>query len=200
VTDIQGQCEVGPNTPRSIADEAEIIGVAKPNRGDEMGHPGRVEPTKSLPIESTKGEPESVPAVAEQGSTQQVAEPSRARRAKDQVAVELVLGLKPGKKPTSGQSRLVREVWKLADELAGLSPTPLIRSLAMTVALCDNDVRDRQILASQTNLILDQKAQACLNASMRRYLAACRALADARRLELPPIQVNLATNQVVSNG
>ncbi len=35
---------------------------------------------------------------------------------------------------------------------------------------------------------------------MRRYLAACKALAVIQRLGLPPIQVNMATNQVVSNA
>ena len=39
-----------------------------------------------------------------------------------------------------------------------------------------------------------------LDRAMRRYLAACKALAVIQRLDLPPIQVNMATNQVVSNA
>jgi hypothetical protein len=49
-------------------------------------------------------------------------------------------------------------------------------------------------------MFVDRNHQAALNGSMRRYLAACRALALARRLERPSIQVNLATDLVVANG
>ncbi len=112
----------------------------------------------------------------------------------------MVLNIKHDRGKPKVETRLELDLWRAADELAGPSPTPLIRSLALTVALCENDVRDRQVYGSNANLSLDRKVQAALNGSMRRYLAACKMLAMVQRLDLPPIQVNLATNQVVSNG
>jgi hypothetical protein len=70
----------------------------------------------------------------------------------------------------------------------------------MTVALCEVDVRYRQAVNGPLTIFVDRNHQAALNGSMRRYLAACRALATVQRLDLPSIQVNVATNQVVANG
>jgi hypothetical protein len=93
-----------------------------------------------------------------------------------------------------------RDIWRRADDLAGPTPTPLIRSLALTVSLCEVDVRYRQALCGPISQVVSREHQSAFNGSMRRYLSACRALAMVQRLELPPIQVNLATNQVVANG
>jgi hypothetical protein len=47
---------------------------------------------------------------------------------------------------------------------------------------------------------LELELQAAFNVSTRRYVAACRAIARVQWLNLPAIQVKLATNQVVTNS
>jgi len=91
-------------------------------------------------------------------------------------------------------------LWRAADELAGPSPSPLAASLALTVALCEADVRYRQALNNPLSTAVSRDIQSALNGSIRRYLAACKMLATVQQLGLPPIQVNVATNQVVANG
>jgi hypothetical protein len=51
-----------------------------------------------------------------------------------------------GRKNPDVESANERYVWRRADDLAEPSPTPLVRSLALTVALCECDVRYRQAL------------------------------------------------------
>ena len=150
--------------------------------------------------ETAKGTADAVPAIVKADPTTRDIEPIKARRRWDEITVEMVLNIEHDKGKPKVQTRLERDLWRAADELAGPSPTPLIRSLALTVALCENDVRDRQVFGSNTNLSLDRRVQTALNGSMRRYLAACKMLATVQRLDLPPVQVNVATNQVVSNG
>jgi hypothetical protein len=70
----------------------------------------------------------------------------------------------------------------------------------MTVALCEVDIRYQQAINGPLTVFADRNQQAALNGSMRRYLSACKTLALVRKLNLPAIQVNLATNQVVANG
>jgi hypothetical protein len=94
--------------------------------------------------------------------------------------------------------QMADELEENAAGLAGPSPSPLLQSLGLTVALCEHDIRMRHVLNGP--LKDNHDGQRNLNRAMRRYLAAIKALAVVRRLDLPPIQVNVATNQVVANG
>jgi hypothetical protein len=73
----------------------------------------------------------------------------------------------------------------------------LIQTLALTVALCEHDVRVRQSLTGPTTD--HDTRQRHLDRSMRRYLEACKTLAKIQKHDLPNIQVNLAQNQVVAS-
>jgi hypothetical protein len=97
-----------------------------------------------------------------------------------------------------GKHRMMDEIEERAATLAGPSPAPLLQSLAFTVALCEHDVRARQFVDGP--LINSDLRQRNLDRSMRRYLAACRALATVQRLNTPNIQVNLAQNQIVATA
>jgi hypothetical protein len=84
---------------------------------------------------------------------------------------------------------MIVEVEERARALAGFAASPLIQTLALTVALCEHDVRARQSLTGPTT---DHDArQRHLDRSMRRYLEACKTPGK--------IQVNLAQNQVVAS-
>ena len=96
-----------------------------------------------------------------------------------------------------GNGRMMEEIQARAHELAGPSPSPLLQSIGLTVALCEHDVRARQSVDGPLSNVGTRLRN--LDRSMRRYLAACRMLALVQRLNLPSIQVNVATNQVVSN-
>ena len=102
------------------------------------------------------------------------------------------------KKHRATEDRMIDDLEENIDRLAGPAPSPLAASLALTVALCESDVRLRHTLNGPLRNNLD--GQRKLDRAMRRYLAAIKALAVVQRLNLPPIQVNMATNQVVSNG
>jgi len=141
--------------------------------------------------ETTKGTPDAAPVVIK---------PTKARRCNDEIAVEFVLGIKHDKEGPKVETHRERDLWRHADDLAGPSPSPLVSSLALTVALCEADVRLRQALNKPTATTVPRDIQSALNGSMRRYLAACKMLATVQQLGLPPIQVNVATNQVVANG
>ena len=60
------------------------------------------------------------------------------------MAVEFVLGINRDEGKPKVETRRERELWRHAEELAGPSPSPLASSLALTVALCEADVRYRQ--------------------------------------------------------
>jgi hypothetical protein len=97
---------------------------------------------------------------------------------------------------TSGNHRAMDEIEERAAALAGPSPSPLLESLGLTVALCEYDVRARQCL---NNPYANHEArQRNLNRSMGRYLAAVKALLVVQRAGLM-IQVNIAGQQVVTN-
>jgi len=119
--------------------------------------------------------------------------------ATDRVALMLVVRSNAEDDPTA-ITKEHRAAWRRAQELAGPDPTPLAKSLALTVALCEVDVRYRQALNRPITEHIPKDHYAAFNGSMKRYLSACRALALVQRLNLPPIQVNLATNQVIANS
>src|SRR5208337_544215 len=96
---------------------------------------GRSEPMKQAIEETANGTPDAAPAVIK---------PTKARRQNDQLAVECVLGIKRDKGKPKVEMRHERELWRYAEDLAGPSPSPLAASLALTVALCEVDVRLRQ--------------------------------------------------------
>jgi hypothetical protein len=95
------------------------------------------------------------------------------------------------------QWKMACEIEANAHQLAGPSSSPLVQSLALTVALTEADVRSRQV--QNGPLTRNQDGQRNLDRAMRRYLAACKALAAVQRLNLPTIQVNIAGQQVVAN-
>jgi hypothetical protein len=126
--------------------------------------------------------------------------PVKARRRRDEIVVGMVLRVKHKEGQPWGQSSAERALWQAVDDMAGPRPSPLVESLALSVLLCEHDLRERQLLTADTKLALDGRVQAATNGAMRRYLAACRALTIARRMDVPAIQVNIGGQQVISNG
>ena len=117
-----------------------------------------------------------------------------ARRLIDVVALGGVTKL--AQLPECQNKRMMDEVEERARALAGLSPSPLVQTLALTVALCEHDLRARQAVDGPTTD--DALRQRHLDRSMRRYLKACEALATIRKKDLPSIQLNVAQNQIVA--
>jgi hypothetical protein len=95
-----------------------------------------------------------------------------------------------------GNHRAMDEIEQRAAAFAGPSPSPLLESIGLTVALCEHDVRVRQCLAGP--LADGERRLRNLDRSMRRYLAAVKALVVVQRSGLPPIQVNIAEQQIVA--
>ena len=137
-----------------------------------------------------KRTPDAVPAVVE---------PVKTRHHADAAAVSMLCRSRDGKIDLSVETTHERDVWRRADDLAGPSPTPLIKSLATTVAICELDLRYRQAINGPLTAHVYRDHQVALNSSTRRYLASCKMLALAQRLNLPSIQVNVGMNQIVSN-
>lgn len=127
---------------------------------------------------------------------------ARFQREVDQIAIVQVVACSldedESKKCRKLEFRMADELEENAARLAGPSPSPLLESLALTVAMCEADVRMRCVLNGPLKDNLD--GQRNLDRAMQRYLAACKMLATVQQLGLPSIQVNVATNQVVSNG
>jgi hypothetical protein len=125
---------------------------------------------------------------------------TRSRHHADAIAVGMLCRSRDGKVDPNIETPAQRDVWRRADDLAGPTPTPLIRSLALTVALCEVDIRYRQAINGPVSEFARLDHQSAFNGAMKRYLSACRTLAIAQRLDLPTVQVNIAEQQVVANG
>ncbi len=127
--------------------------------------------------------------------------PDQFRREIDQIAIVLVaacsLDKDESKKCRKLEFRMADELEENAARLAGPSPSPLLQSLGLTVALCEHDVRMRHGLNGP--LKDNHDGQRNLDRAMRRYLAAIMALEVVQRCALPPIQFNIAEKQVVAN-
>ena len=87
-------------------------------------------------------------------------------------------------------------VAQLRNELLGLAPSPLERLLVERILVCwlhlhNADVQ-RAIMRGGTFTEGDYYER-CIDRAQRRYLEAIKALGQVRRLELPSMQVNLAT-------
>jgi hypothetical protein len=78
--------------------------------------------------------------------------------------------------------------------------TPLVESLALTVVMCEYDLRVRQAITDPAMSAWSGNVDHALTAATKRYLAACKMLAIAQKMNLPTVQVNIAENQVVANG
>ena len=87
-------------------------------------------------------------------------------------------------------------------ELNGLAPRPLERLLVARIATNWLTLQYAEALYAQRmkdgNLPLDVSThqQERIDRSQRRYLAAIRALAHLRRLQVPAVQVNVAEKQI----
>jgi hypothetical protein len=127
-------------------------------------------------------------------------EPMVLRRMADKMAVNelTVLDKKDRKTDSDARENLIRNIKQHAAELAGPSPSPVLKSLALTVALCEHDLRIRHAINGPQTYY--DSGQRCLDRAERRYLAAVRMLATVQRMNLPNIQVNVARNQVVKNA
>jgi hypothetical protein len=91
----------------------------------------------------------------------------------------------------------VLDIQRHTAELAGPGASPIVESLALTVAMCEHDLRVRHMVnGPQINHADGQKY---LDRAARRYLAAVKMLATVQRMGGLNIQVNLATNQVAKN-
>jgi hypothetical protein len=103
-----------------------------------------------------------------------------------------------------GRQALIAKVRQLAAELAGPSPTAIERLLAERAAICWLDVHAADLLLAERwgedlgsahATVLDRYR----DRAHRRFLGALKALAQVRRLAVPVLQVNVATNQQVNS-
>jgi hypothetical protein len=94
---------------------------------------------------------------------------------------------------------LSRKIDAVRDDLAGPNPTPLERILCERVALCwfDAHEMDRRFSDHEgRSLEGAEYRENRRDRAHRRFLAACRTLATVRKLSVPPIQLNVARQQV----
>jgi hypothetical protein len=92
-----------------------------------------------------------------------------------------------------------RELARLRKELAGPAPSPMERLLAERAAICWWVVNRYELTyasAEGLNLKQAQFHQRKIDHAHGRFLSAIRTLATVRKLALPALQVNIATNQV----
>lgn len=97
------------------------------------------------------------------------------------------------------QELIMREMRRVARELAGDKPTPIEQMLANRAALCWHIVNHYERAYAQAGSITLNQAryhQDRIDRAHKRYLSALKTLAAVRKLALPAIQVNVAKNQV----
>ena len=97
----------------------------------------------------------------------------------------------------------IRQMEKDAEELAGPNPSPLEKMLAEKVAIsrfrCYYYESLSVLQLGQGTLQIDDHRHKRLARANRDFLAACKALAQVRKLELPFVQLNVAEKQQVQN-
>ena len=99
------------------------------------------------------------------------------------------------------KAAIVRRLDALRRELAGPIPTPLERLLVDRVvvgwlAAAVAEGAYHQALERGVGHADDEFHQRRVERAQRRYLAAAKALAQVRRLQLPAVQVNIGDKQV----
>jgi len=88
-------------------------------------------------------------------------------------------------------------------ELAGENPNPLEALLIERIVTCWLDLYSHELRYAKAmdSAPGEHERWACmLDRAHRRFLAAVKALADVRRLKLPPIQVNIGDKQINTLG
>jgi hypothetical protein len=97
----------------------------------------------------------------------------------------------------------IRQMEKDAEELAGPNPSPLEKMLAEKVAIsrfrCYYYESLSVLQLGQGTLQIDDHRHKRLARANRDFLAACKALTQVRKLELPFVQLNVAERQQVQN-
>ena len=97
---------------------------------------------------------------------------------------------------------LEQQAEKLRRSLLGDSPTPLERLLVERIVICSLQVEIAEtqyvnVMKGSTTFAKGKFYEHLQDRAQRRYLAAIKALAQVRRLQLPQVaQLNVATNQV----
>ncbi len=93
-----------------------------------------------------------------------------------------------------------RTLRALRKEVRGPTPSPLERLLVDRIGVCWLALHYAEAIYAQsmgdTTLKQGEYYQDRIDRSQKRYLAAIRALAQLRRLQLPTVQVNVAEQQV----
>lgn len=87
----------------------------------------------------------------------------------------------------------------MSGELAGPNPTPLEKLLCDRIAFCWFHLqRCEAVVAQQNGLTFAESEfyQKKIDRAHKRYLAAIKALAQVRKLQLPNVQVNIGEKQV----
>ena len=89
-----------------------------------------------------------------------------------------------------------RKLDQVAADIAGTEPSPLERLLAEQIALCWQQLRFLEMRNAQArDCTLSQRDhyEKCISRAQKRYLQAIKTLAHIRKLGLPALQVNIAT-------
>jgi hypothetical protein len=98
-----------------------------------------------------------------------------------------------------GQEAIDQELDRIRSELEGPNPTPIERLLAERASLCWFIVHwyeNAYANASGWNISQADLQHRKIDKAHARFLSAVRTLAQVRKLALPTLQVNIATNQV----
>ncbi len=181
-----GNGDAGVSPKRRIADDSrsELVAlVRRANRGDEQAEQRVVCLLKEVP--ALKDLMDAWGNMAEQAES---------------ALVDLA----------SGDDKLLhesvrRQIRALRSEIAGPAPTPLERLLAERVALCwfqatcADSYYARKVQAG-VSFAEGDYLQRVQDRTHRRYLQSIKALAQVRRLLIPPVQVNIADQQVNVSG
>lgn len=98
-----------------------------------------------------------------------------------------------------GRLAVRRTLERTRDELAGPSPTPLVRLAARNAALCslETDLAYRSAADKIAEGVVPPEAvQRWLDRAVERFRKALKCVADLQRLALPTVQVNVGGHQV----
>ena len=127
-------------------------------------------------------------------------------RIMDNWAVGRLIGWAAGKNGNEKtKADLKEELFELAAELAGPSPSPVERVLAETAATAwfayrMHEAQYAGAVSSESGMSLAQSehAQRRMDRAHRRLLSTLKTLAAVRRLALPALQINLAHRQQIA--
>jgi hypothetical protein len=185
------ESKLGRNAKNSTTwSESLTIWLSKPE-------PSPAKPWPRRGIINTSG------AIGGSGVPQDVVYVERGDRMMDSWAVGMLIRWAGGKNADQKtKDRLYKEIFDLADSMAGPAPNPVEKLLAETAATSwfAFRIHEAQYAAGITGdgmtLAQSEHAQRRMDRAHRRFLSTVKTLSTVRRLALPNVQINVARQQV----